>query len=52
MEAIHENSRSSHLPELGSRWTVPPSQTDIIRTYLELVEAKDGLDTSNVARLY
>ena len=48
MEAIHEKSHlDSHLPELVGLWSVPPTQTDIIKTYHQRVNVKGDLDTSN-----
>ena len=51
MEAIHEKSHlDTHLPELTGLWVVPPTQTDIIRTYHEMVDAKGDLDHTNELR--
>ncbi len=51
MEAVHEKSHlDTHLPELTGLWVVPPTQTDIIRTYHELVDAKGDLDHANELR--
>ena len=48
MEAIHEKSHlDSHLPELVGLWSVPPTQTDIIKTYHQRVNVKGDLDNSN-----
>ena len=51
MEAVHEKSHlDTHLPELTGLWVVPHTQTDSIRTYHELVEAKGDLDHANELR--
>ena len=51
MEAVHEKSHlNTHLPELNGLWVVPPTQTDIVRTYHELVEAKGDLAHANELR--
>ena len=48
MEAIHEKSHlDTHLPELVGLWSVPPTQTDIIKTYHQRVNVKGDLDNSN-----
>ena len=51
MEAVHEKSNlNTHLPELTGLWSVPPTQTDVVRTYHELVEVKGDLDHVNELR--
>ena len=48
MEAIHEKSHlDSYLSELVGLWSVPPTQTDIIKTYHQRVNVKGDLDNSN-----
>ena len=51
MEAVHEKSNlNSHLPELTGLWSVPNTQSDVIRVYHELVEVKGDLDHVNELR--
>ena len=46
MEAIHEKSHlDTHLPGLVGLWSVPPTQTDIIKTCHQRVNVK-GVYTS------
>ena len=37
----------TQLPQLTVLWVVPPTQTDVIRTYHELIEAKGDLEHTN-----
>jgi hypothetical protein len=47
-EAIHEKSHlDTHLPELTGLWVVPPTQTDILHTYHQIIDAKGDLERGN-----